>query len=183
MSLWRQVNLLVAVMSDRFVVPLVDTYFAFMLVLLYSYLPTRYEEAKEKSVVSYFFNLFRLSRDYEVKVRTNPWTFVWYLLLWRISVAHKVKLTAGPAKEATTLHQKLFEFVEYVTNKKRPKVVRAHDSETALVERLSIIMKGPEADYNGSECLKLKQELRNAIHLKSQASWEEQRVQVYCCPY
>ncbi len=174
-------NLLVAVMSDRYVAPLLETSFVFMLIYI-SPIPIRYEEAKEKSVVSYFFNLFRLSHDYEVKVRTNPWTFLYYLLLWRISVAQKAQVSAGPAKTAITLTQNLFEFVEFVTNKKRPKVVRHGNSETVLVERLCNMMKGPglgsEAVYNGAECLKLKQELRNSIHQKSQSIWEEQRVQV-----
>ena len=140
----------------------------------------RYEEAKERSVVSYFFELFRLSRDYEIKVKTNPWTFLWYMVLWRMNGANKPAGDAedGSADRKSTWPRKLFEFVEFVTNRKKPKAQRPPNSEEDLIHKLNGFLASSNDFLNDDEYVSIKNELKKAIHLKIQRTWEEQRVQV-----
>ena len=84
-----------------------------------------------------------------------------------------------PANEKTSLPQKLFEFLEFVTNRKKPKVEMSRNSEEDLVHKLSLIESSSTSlGGNQEEYLLIKNELRKAINQKTQATWEEQRVQV-----
>ena len=84
----------------------------------------------------------------------------------------------GPTNQKGTLAQVLFEFVEFVTNRKKPKVGRPVNSEQDLIHRLNILLKSNKDIGEDDDYMIIKSELRKAINVKTQAMWEEQRVQV-----
>ena len=149
----------------------------------------RYEQAKEESIVTYFFELFQLSVDYESKTRTNPLTLACYMVLWRLNL-EKSGTIKGPAARAETNQALLFELVQFVGERHKPQTQLSHlpDEDETLMKTISSVFEGSDTvetsvmiedgPLSSSEQNKLKRILQEMNEEKEKIAFEKRKVQV-----